>query len=219
MKIYFNELDLKMEFIYGMTNLLVIEDCRQYREFIQNIIKSIDEDDDKNILSDEDIILNKSKTIDVVTTVFGFDYNNKKIQKAVSDELYKIAMNEEHYGKSMELLNEIEKYLYELEWRLDYDLNISCPDFHNIIKTGVNGLIIPDSIIEKMLGYIRITAVLLKTKIIMLIDVQKYFSYEEWKIIEEKAAAEEIILFCIENREVFETQNKIIIDNDGCRVV
>ncbi len=70
-----------------------------------------------------------------------------------------------------------------------------------------------------MLGYIRITAVLLKTKIIMLIDVQKYFSYEEWKIIEEKAAAEEIILFCIENREVFETQNKIIIDNDGCRVV
>lgn len=110
MKIYFNELDLKMEFIYGMTNLLVIEDCRQYREFIQNIIKSIDEDDDKNILSDEDIILNKSKTIDVVTTVFGFDYNNKKIQKAVLDELYKIAMNEEHYGKSMELLNEIEKY-------------------------------------------------------------------------------------------------------------
>lgn len=109
-----------MEFIYGMTNLLVIEDCRQYREFIQNIIKSIDEDDDKNILSDEDIILNKSKTIDVVTTVFGFDYNNKKIQKAVLDELYKIAMNEEHYGKSMELLNEIEKYLYELEWRLDY---------------------------------------------------------------------------------------------------
>lgn len=208
-----------MEFIYGMTNLLVIEDCRQYREFIQNIIKSIDEDDDKNILSDEDIILNKSKTIDVVTTVFGFDYNNKKIQKAVSDELYKIAMNEEHYGKSMELLNEIEKYLYELEWRLDYDLNISCSDFHNIIKTGVNGLIIPDSIIEKMLGYIRITAVLLKTKIIMLVDVQKYFSYEEWKIIEEKAAAEEIILFCIENREVFETQNKIIIDNDGCRVV
>ena len=70
-----------------------------------------------------------------------------------------------------------------------------------------------------MLGYIRITAVLLKTKIIMLVDVQKYFSYEEWKIIEEKAAAEEIILFCIENREVFETQNKIIIDNDGCRVV
>ena len=70
-----------------------------------------------------------------------------------------------------------------------------------------------------MLGYIRITAVLLKSKIIMLIDVQKYFSYEEWKIIEEKAAAEEIILFCIENREVFETQNKIIIDNDGCRVV
>ena len=54
---------------------------------------------------------------------------------------------------------------------------------------------------------------------IMLIDVQKYFSYDEWKIIEEKAAAEEIILFCIENREVFETQNKIIIDNDGCRVV
>ena len=53
----------------------------------------------------------------------------------------------------------------------------------------------------------------------MLIDVQKYFSYEEWKILEEKAAAEEIILFCIENREVFETQNKIIIDNDGCRVV
>lgn len=40
-------------------------------------------------------------------------------------------------------------------------------------------------------------------------------------MIEEKAALEEIILFSVESRDIFKNQknNKIIIDNDGCRVI
>lgn len=117
------------------------------------------------------------------------------------------------------MLSDIENYLYELEWEMDYNLDISFEDFRDILKTGVKNILEPEEVVERILVYIKLAARLMKTKCLIFIGSQKYFTEAEWKMFENAAICEEIYLFCIGNEEVFASYNKIIIDKDWCYVV
>ena len=130
-------------------------------------------------------------------------FYNKKLQKVVLDELYKIAIGEKYYKKTSKLLSDIENYLYELEWEMDYNLDISFEDFRDILKTGVKNILEPEEVVERILVYIKLAARLMKTKCLIFIGSQKYFTEAEWKMFENAAICEEIYLFCIGNEEVF----------------
>lgn len=201
------------------TNVLVLENSITYREVVQNLLCSIAEDDEQWIFSDGEKILKKSSVVDVIDSIFSLDLDNRKTQKAVIDNLYDLAVGEEHYENTLKLMNEIEAYIYELEWGIDYDVKVSYEDFHNIIKAGVEGILLPENLFEKFHEYIKIAARLLKVKILVMIGMQQYFTQDEWHQIEITASYENIYLLCIENRNFDDEGNKILFDFDDCRVI
>ena len=200
-------------------NVLVLENPKTYRDVVQDLLCSVIEDNEQWIFSEHEKILKKNATLDVVDSIFSLNFDNRKIQKAVIEHLYHVAIDEEHYESTIKLLNQIEAYIYELEWGIEYNIDASYEDFHNIIKAGVSGILLPENLLEKFSEYIKIVARLLKTKVLILIGVQGFFSEEEWRKIEITASYEEIYLLCIENRDYFFDENKILFDLDDCQVV
>lgn len=219
MKIYSSYLNLKMELTDTGTNILVLESPKIYRETIQNLLLSLEEENEDWIFSDNENIVKKNKSLDIIHSLFSLNFDSRKIQKAVIDELYGIAVNEDNYEKTSNLMSNLETYLYELEWQTQYNLRIALDDFHNILKAGVLEIASSDNLVERLDEYIKISARLLKTKVLILVGFQGFFREEEWKQIEKAARNEELILLCIEKELVFESENKIVIDNDVCRVV
>lgn len=223
MKFITNYVDVQMDMTNEKANMLIFENCKTYREIVQNLLNSISEDNEQWIFSNNEKILKKSSVIEVVDSIFSLDLENRKIQKAVTDNLYELAVDEEHYENTLKLMNEIESYIYELEWGMDYNIRASYDDFHNVLKAGVTGILLPENIFEKFNEYIKIASRLLKTKIIITIGIQEYFTKEEWEQIEITASYENVYLLCIENREHFEQQReveaKILFDSDNCRVI
>lgn len=208
-----------MDMVVTKANVIVLEDSKTYREVVQDILCSIAEDNEQWIFSDNEKILKKSVVLDVVDSISSINLDNRKIQKAVIDNLYNLAMDEEHYEKTVKFMNDIEAYIYELEWGLDYNIEASYEDFHNIIKAGVSGILLPENLFEKFNEYIKTISRLLKIEVLILIGVQQFFSQEEWRKIEMTACYEGTYLFCIENQEYFLEENKIVFDLDNCRVV
>lgn len=200
-------------------NVLIVENPQMYRAIVENLACSIKEDNEQWIFSDNEKELKKGQAIELVDSFLSIDFSNRKIQKSVTDNLYDLAMDEEHYGKTLELMSTIENYIYELEWNMEYDLEVSYQDFHNIIKAGVLGITSPESILEKFVAYIKLVSRLMKVKVIVLIGLQKYFNGEEWKMLELTACYEGVYLFCVEGQQYFEDENKILLDVDKCRVV
>ena len=219
MKLYNRYLDLSMQLKNTMTNILVLESPKMYRDIVQNLYQSIEEENEDWIFSEDEKILKKSASVDVVNSLFSLDFENRKMQKKVLEDLYEAAMDAEHYVKTQKLLSDLEAYFYELEWELPYTVKVEIADFRNILKAGIMGLVSPDDLMEKFCEYIKISGRLLNSKIIVLIGIQDCFDEKEWQQLEEAAMYEGVTVLCIEKHRHFNGGNEVIVDSDGCRVV
>lgn len=219
MKVYCDALDFHMELKYGITNVIVLESASMYRNIVSDILKSRDNDSETWIFSDNDKIIRKSLFTDVVTSVFDLDFKSKKIQNAIVENMNRVAIDEEHFIKTQQLLGDIEAYLSELEWNVMYTPLMGMPEFKNILKMHICGIAEPQDMVMRLDEYIKVSARLLCNKILILIGTQGCFEKEEWRQIEKSASCEEIYILCIEKSDYFNADNKIIIDYDGCRVV
>lgn len=208
-----------MELSIEKINCLVIESPRLYREVVQNLQASIDEDNEEWIFSDNEKILKKSTLLDVIDSLFYLDFDSRKIQGAIVEQAYRIATNESYFEKTKRLASDIEAYMYELDWELEYETKVNEIDMKNIIKLGIGGIDKKENLVERLDDYVKISSRVLHNKVLVLLGISGWFDTDEWKQIQRTARYEEMYLLCIENRDVFAEENKIIIDLDGCRVI
>ena len=219
MRFYCKNLDLKMELSIEKINCLVIESPGLYREVVQNLLTSIDEDNEEWIFSNNEKILKKATLLDVIDSIFCIDFDSRKIQGAIIEQAYRIAIDERHFEKTRRLVSDIEAYMYELDWELEYETKVNEIDIKNIIKRGIGGIDKKDNLMECFDDYVKISSRVLHNKVLVLFGMSGWFDTDEWKQIQRTAMYEEMYLLCIENRDVFVGENKIVIDFDGCRVI
>lgn len=208
-----------MDLFLEKTNILEIESSQIYRSVVCNINSSVMQDDDDWIFSDEEKIIKKSSFVDIINSPFLLDFNSRKMQKVVLDDLYNVAVNEENYEKTQKILSNLKEYAFDLEWQLPYDIEVENVDIRNLLKIMVLGVGVPEDFVEQFNNYIKVMARMLKYKIIIMVDAINCFNYDEWKLIEKTAIYEGIYILCIEHSSEYRDGNKIIIDCDGCRVV
>ncbi len=208
-----------MELSIEKINCLVIESPGLYREVVQNLLTSIDEDNEEWIFSNNEKILKKATLLDVIDSIFCIDFDSRKIQGAIIEQAYRIAIDERHFEKTRRLVSDIEAYMYELDWELEYETKVNEIDIKNIIKMGIGGIDKKDNLMECFDDYVKISSRVLHNKVLVLFGMSGWFDTDEWKQIQRTAMYEEMYLLCIENRDVFVGENKIVIDFDGCRVI
>lgn len=208
-----------MELINEKANVLILESSKTYRELINNLQIALEEDNDDWIFSDKESICKNNKCINIIYSPFLLNFEERKLQKILVDELYKVAVDEQHYIHTQKILSELEAYLMELDLTTECNAKISIENFQNILKIAVDGIDISQGFIEKIDEYIKIAARLMRYKVLIFVGIQDYFQQDEWRKIEKTANYEDIYLLCIEKNKHFSEQNEIIIDSDGCRVV
>lgn len=219
MRFYCKNLDLKMELSIEKINCLVIESPGLYREGVQNLLTSIDEDNEEWIFSNNEKILKKATLLDVIDSIFCIDFDSRKIQGAIIEQAYRIAIDERHFEKTRRLVSDIEAYMYELDWELEYETKVNEIDMKNIIRLGIGGIDKKENLVERLDDYIKISSRVLHNKVLVLFGMSGWFDIDELKQIQKTAMYEEMYLLCIENRDVFVGENKIVIDFGGCRVI
>lgn len=202
-----------------MSNILVLESSKMYRETVQNLYVSIEEDNEDWIFFEDEKTLKKSAVLDVVNSLFSLDFESRKIQKTVIEDLYKLSMSEDYFVRTQKILSDLEAYYYELEWEMPYNAKVEISDFRSVLKAGITGVVASYELMERVHDYIKISARLLNSKVIILVGMQEYFEEKEWRQLEETAIYEGLYLLDIEKSMSFNCGNKVIIDFDGCRVV
>lgn len=201
------------------TNLLQIESSQIYREVICSINSSILQDNDEWIFSDKNQLIKKSSSIDIIHSPFLLDFNNRKIQNYILEDLCNIAINEDNYVNTQKLLCYLEEYVLGLEWHLPYDIMVKNIDVKSLLKNMISGVVVSEDYMEQFCEYIKLIARMLEIKLIIMVDAMNCFDYKEWKLIEKTAIYEGIYILCIEHFSNYQDGNKIVIDCDGCRIV
>lgn len=212
------ELNFEVDFNNPSSILIAIEN----KEYLFKFLLELFGERYDRIMNIYDIYLQKNYTKDdfeYIDSLIALDINNKKNINAVVKQIKKIYSSEinnflNSENEKMNSLFDNIKLHYPIE--LDTDLNFKVDDYLKILNISI--IDDYDSLLEKVVKYIKATIALRDIKYVILNNISTYLSSNDIQVLIHELELMNITLICIEcasnNSEVFDYS--IVIDKDLC---
>ena len=218
----YSKLNLRMEFIENTVNVLVLEDPVQFSEIVY--LLKCDEKvlESPFVLSESDKFLQISKEMEIIVDPFSLDFNSRKIQQQLYKEMEIVATEfdvekAEVNGRMLYLIEGIQERLqYQ---NIAYNLEFSWENLLKLYQVHFEPLC--ESLLEKLVEYIKIASNLLNLKVIGFVNLKLYLTEEQLHYLYEIAFYNKVNLLLIENIEntQLEEEKLYIVDRDKCIIV
>lgn len=133
--------------------------------------------------------------------------------------MQKLAMDEEHYYQTSELITLLESYLLDLSVELTGNIELSKITWENTIKAvGVEFADNYDSLAEKILDYMELVREYDSERIFITLNLRSYISDNEMNKFVNDVVVRGYKLLMLENTEypIIEHEKRYIIDADKC---
>lgn len=202
---------------------LIIENPSCFYKYSQELMKQIQGEEGKFILSDESKLLSINKDMSTVLSPFLIDTNQKPIvNRAIS--LIKEEILSTAYLETLKQVNDILSQMIEnaavsLNFSINYEqvtdistlLKVMSIDFEEIDNL---------TLIEKLIEYINTVSNIMSVKMFAFCNFAPYLSDSDYSYLHELCEYEKITILLIDNEdnELFKGQ-KYIIDKDLCEII
>ena len=200
----------------------VIESPVLFARYLHELYWQWEGHDGNFVLVEDNKELDVAKSVEIVINPFAVNFQDKRIVNKLYQELQAIAVGETMYQQTTELIHRLQQYFFELEQQSPYMLSMNQTiDIGAILKAlGVQLECEDNSFLENIHLYIRILAELLGKKLIIFMQIGRYFTPEQRLQLQETAEHHDICLLFIETQEVDYANNipRYIIDVDGCEI-
>ena len=133
--------------------------------------------------------------------------------------MQKLAMDEEHYYQTSELITLLESYLLDLSVELTGNIELSKITWENTIKAvGVEFADNYDSLAEKILDYMELVREYDSERIFITLNLWSYISDNEMNKFVNDVVVRGYKLLMLENTEypIIDHEKRYIIDADTC---
>lgn len=225
MKLTYSELSSPIILEEGKVVTLVIESAVLFRQFLNELMSQVNNDNGNNfILSKDDKLLQVKKEIEIIFNPLTLDFNQKKIITKIINDLSKVADGEMFFTKTLELKSLIIQYslklLDNLEIPISIDADFTIGELLKIVGTKID--IDTTNLIEKILTYFQIIVSLKLASVFVLINVKSYLSIEElielYKYIEYNKYRV-LLLESNSNTSIRHLEQMVLIDKDMCEII
>ena len=221
MKIVYSTLQNKIEMKSGMFNSIVVENQNYYYQLIRDLKSQIDGKEGGWVLSKNDKILPINKNIELLVDFFDIDVNKKTLITKVISALEKTASDEKFIDRTLQLLSEIEKYVYELTE--DYEISIDCDKVMvaQLLKAlGITIHIDSDEITEILYTYMQLIERFVGERLFVFVNLKSYVSAEKFSMFVDTVTRHGFQTLFFDNKEypVLDNERRLIIDDDLCEI-
>lgn len=216
------EMGVDIELQENKVNVIVLERQDMFSQILEDFMISIENAEERFVLYESGKKLNISKSVELIFSPLLVDLNTKRIQtylyrelKSLSDDT-SIELREKVNSIIIDYLDNLsDNFFYPLSYSLNFDETALFKQYDIGIKYET------ESLLEKMIGYIQISADICQTKIFVLINAKAYFSLEELRELHKIAFYKKIHLIMIENRKYncLSEEKYYIIDKDKCLII
>lgn len=190
-----------------------------YRNILEELWKQYKGETGNFILSDGDKELKMSQRIECIYNIFNINTNDRKIISKLYQELtYQndALLQEESIRFKQELMEYFDKLISTVPYNLKYNFEVDLSSLMKAIsvETDVEG----DSLLEKMLQYIKLMNQICGIDIFVIPNLKYYFSTEETMQFYQFAMYNKIYIVVIEPTlsQHVEGEKSWIIDDDLC---
>lgn len=218
--------DIQTEIVFDETfvQVLCMEDPSYYTKMIEELFRQNKGASGRFILTEEAAELSLVNDVELIHSPFTIDFGNKKLYQALYKEMTSIALNEEYYLKTQEVVAELEKLLLLLSEEVDYHLEMPGEyDLLTLIKnSGLKFSFEKGSLIDAVIDYIFLMNRVLKTRLFVLVNFHSFFSKDCIESFYETLILKKINVLLLENvlnyDNVSMREKVLVIDKDLCEI-
>ena len=202
--------------------LLIVENPNQFYNMVLDLVEQFDGKDGKFVFSQEGKIVSADKYGALVSNLFNFDLNDKKVLSLLHKRIESIS-----YGEKVILFNELSaktvEFLEEIAFCVPFSLDYNEPqpiDFFKMV--GVKFEKQYDSLEEKIVCYINALIELKKCEFFIFVNLKSVLSDEKLKNIYAHCLSEQVGLLLVEDakrRPLLSQEKAIIITEDLCEIL
>lgn len=200
----------------------IVESPELFIQYLNELFSQINGQNGRFVLSRNDKELNISKSIEIIFSPFLLELNEKKVLSKIYLELQDIANDEITYLKTRELVTAIHQYFLDIEQSYSMTLSMNDDiDLQSLFKLlGIRIEVDSLDFFEKLLQYIKLQAVLLNKKLIVLVNANCYLTESQIQELCLFSQHNEINILLYEGYQRYFTKNirTYIIDNDKCEI-
>lgn len=219
MKLAIPLVDLVIVCECGKCCSLIVENQNLLYQILCDLTSQLRGEEGKIILSHNNRVLQISKSLELFSQFVPFELIKKILINKVINRMQKLAMDEEHYYQTNELIILLESYLLDLSVELTGDIEFSKITWENIIKAvGIGFTENYDSLAEKILDYMELVREYDSEKMFITLNLRSYISDDEMNKFVNDVVARGYKLLMVENSEypIIEHEKRYIIDADKC---
>lgn len=212
---YFHPLEIDPDFPVT----LVMENPKMFRKVIFELIDQCNGYDGDFALSENNEILDLSKTCVVVSDICRQDFMNRDIRSKVQKILESEITGED---ETIALLSSIEQFGIRVadnfKYPLKYKIALQPGDLIKLLGFEINE---EDALpFERLIDYLEIYENLLNRKLIVTVNLKEYFTEDEYDRFQKDITNRQINILMLERHthSFDDTKHRIIIDQDLCEI-
>lgn len=198
---------------------LVVENPSLMAKIVSELKRMAKGEEGTFIFSDEGKEMKFDKSIEMIVDPFSLDFNSRQIVSKLYSELLK---SEDIFVlERAEINSKILCYLERIAAGLAYDtisfdLNLDVTKLLKMYDVKINPECL--SLVEELTEYIKIMSLLLKKRVIILVNIKSYLSFDDICQLKRMALYYNVNLVLIDNLEGQFQEDDIvyIIDKDRC---
>lgn len=200
---------------------IVLEKQELFYRVLEDLAHQIQGEEGTSVLSEEGKLLSFAKNGELLSQFIPFDMNKKALLTKITAKLNQLAVTEQFYERTQELLAEWEKYLMELSLELVGSFEFSKISADSLLKAA--GLHIDDmydNLGEELLDYFELVQEYEGRKLFVLVNLRSYMSDEDMEEFMENILARGIQLLMLEGaeRKPLQSEKRYIVDADLCLI-
>lgn len=221
MKLVFSQVDHVFDFDNEYCVTLVIENQNLFTNTIRDIAEQMQGLDGKAVLSKDNKLVSMNKYAELISQLIPFDINQKSLISKVNTQLQQLAVNEDNYLKTGEVLAEWERYLLNLSMELTGNFEFSKITMESMIKAaGIEFEDDYDNLGEKLLDYMELVRSYDRDKLFIFVNLRTYLNDEDTERFIEDVRVRNLQVLLLEGaqRNLLKFEKRYIIDYDLCLI-
>lgn len=224
MRLIHKDFGFTFDFKENTKSLLVVENPTEFCGMVQELISDDLTEEQRFVLSENNVPIKRKDHLLCVVNPLSITLNERRLLGKLGEILKKEILSSELLLENNQIIVSLEKYalhiIQNMDWELTYTDKI---DVQSLLKfVGIQFEDHQNSLIEKMVDYIRVTHDMLGVDCFVFVHLLSYLTEYEMEKLYEYAWYYKINLLLLESRQpesIESFKEIVIIDKDACEIL
>lgn len=221
MKFSYPEIETVFSFDEGRFPSLVVENPCLFYRVVDDLYNQVCGEEGQCVLSEDDEVLPIAGNLELLTNFFPFEINQKNLLNKIIAKLERHSSTVDYYERSQLLLSQIEKFIYDLAYENDFELELPRLSIGSLLKaSGIRLKEEYPSLIEKLLVYMDLMVSNGFSCVFVLVNLRSFVDDKTMELFTDSCCRKGCNIFLIDNREYakLSREDRTVVDSDLCEI-